>query len=190
MGKLKPCPRCGREGGIVHCPNCHVTPELIKDLKRFDYTQRDLERHRMFLEIAAVISKQSTCNRGSIGCVIVQDRRIVSTGYNGAPSGQPHCTEVGCEELILWDPIDEDFRDFRDINLGCQRSIHAETNAVVFAAKFGVSVDGASMYSTHSPCYTCAKLIVASGIKSFYYTNSYRAERLDVLTDAGITINH
>jgi dCMP deaminase len=130
-------------------------------------------RHEMFLEIATTLRKQSTCNRGKVGCVIVQDRRIVSTGYNGSPSGAPHCLDIGCEPHI------------NEHVEGCVRTVHAEANCIAWAAKWGQATSGGIMYSTHSPCHECAKLIVMAGIVEFYYLTDYRAERLDVLADAG-----
>lgn len=131
-------------------------------------------RHELFLEIATILRKRSTCNRGKVGCVITQDRRIVSTGYNGSPAGAPHCLDIGCE------PHTNEHVE------GCFRTVHAEANCIAFAAKHGVSTGGGTMYSTHSPCHECAKLIVSAGIVEFYFTTEYRAQRLDVLTDAGI----
>lgn len=144
------------------------------ELSGIDVPDERIGRHEMFLEIAATLRKRSTCNRGKVGCVITQDRRIVSTGYNGSPAGAPHCLDIGCE------PHTNEHVE------GCFRTVHAEANCIAFAAKHGVSTGGGTMYSTHSPCHECAKLIVSAGIVEFYYTTEYRAERLDVLTDAGI----
>lgn len=121
------------------------------------------------MEVARLFAYQSTCNRGQVGAVIVQDKRIVSCGYNGSPPGQPHCLDVGC------DPPD-----------GCLRTIHAEANAILWAARHGTSLNGATMYATHAPCLTCAQAIAASGIKRFVYNRAYRLERLDVLADSDV----
>ena len=111
-----------------------------------------------FLNIAKEVASRSTCPRASVGAVIVKDNRILSTGYNGAPPGEPHCTDVGC----LME------------NNHCERTIHAETNAVAQAAKFGVSVDGATLYcwsirhSTGEPvesCIKCTQVMKSAGIK-------------------------
>lgn len=126
----------------------------------------------MFMEMAYSVARRSTCNRGQVGTVIVQDRRPVSIGYNGAPPGMKHCTEVGCE------PED-----------GCERTIHAEANAIAWAARRGIRVEEATMYSTHSPCRMCANLIVAAGISKFVYDNDYRLGRLDIL-DQGFLLVH
>lgn len=107
-----------------------------------------------FLNIAKEVAKRSTCPRASVGAVIVKDNRILSTGYNGAPSGKPHCTEVGC--LI------EDGH--------CQRAVHAETNAVAQAARFGMPINGATLYYWDSlgrpadSCIKCSQVMEAAGI--------------------------
>lgn len=121
------------------------------------------------MQVAHLFAEQSTCNRGNVGAVIVQDRRIVSTGYNGSPPGAPHCLDVGCE------PED-----------GCLRTIHAEANALLWAARHGVKLEGATMYSTHAPCLTCAQAIVQSGIIKFVYASDYRKARLEILYEAGV----
>lgn len=144
----------------------------------------------MFLEIAAIVSKRSTCTRGSVGCVIVRDRRIVSTGYNGSPPGADHCLDVGCDipYCTCGAGLPGDEHDLEcPAQVGCRRTIHAEANAIVFAARHGVPLDGATMYSTYSPCGKCAQLIVAAGIKAFYWAKSYRLARLDILNDGGIS---
>jgi len=112
-----------------------------------------------FLSIAHNVAERSTCNRKQVGCVIVRDRAILSTGYGGSIRGQPHCTDVGCD-------IGPDG--------GCRRTIHAETNAVSLAAKHGTCIDGATAYVTLSPCYNCFKMLVNSGIRNIVYDEEYR----------------
>lgn len=126
-------------------------------------------RDELFMAVARLFAEQSTCNRGNVGVVIVQDRRIVSCGYNGSPPGAPHCLDVGCE------PAD-----------GCLRTIHAEANAILWAARHGVKLEGATMYSTHSPCLTCAQAIVQSGIILLVFDTTYRLARLEVLNEANV----
>jgi dCMP deaminase len=138
--------------------------------------------HEHFLEVAQVIAAASTCLRGQVGAVIVQDRRAVSMGYNGAPPGMPHCTEVGCK-------VDETLHHVRKITvpvdlrgdlelvpaeLGCQRAIHAELNAICWAARHGVATDGGIMYCTHGPCLKCAQAMLAAGIVEVHYMTPYR----------------
>lgn len=121
---------------------------------------------KLFLMMCELIELRGTCTRAQVGAVIVQDRRVVSMGYNGAPPGQKHCTEVGCT-IGAGD--------------GCARAIHAEANAIAWAARHGVPTFGATMYCTYSPCQRCAELILSAGIGRFVYAKSYRAERLDLL---------
>jgi len=110
-----------------------------------------------FLGIAHEVANRSTCKRAQVGAVIVKNRRIITTGYNGSPSGLPHCTEVGC----LMD------------NGHCIRTLHAEQNAIIQAALHGVSTGGASIYVTHQPCFLCAKMIINAGIVRIVYDNEY-----------------
>jgi len=108
-----------------------------------------------FINIAAEVAQRATCPRAQVGAVIVKDHRIISTGYNGAAPGEPHCTEIGC--LIE--------------NNHCQRAIHAEVNAVAEAAKFGLAIDGAELYYWDSlcrpeSCHNCIQVMKAAGIKA------------------------
>lgn len=136
-----------------------------------------LERGKMFMLMAQVVAKRGTCNRAQHGAVIVQDNRVVSTGYNGAPSGLPHCSEAGCE-------IGPEG--------GCIRTVHAEANAIAFAAKHGISCWGSVMYVTGEPCLRCAQLIVNSGIQAVYCLGkpgSYRDQRgIDLLKAAQVEV--
>jgi dCMP deaminase len=124
-----------------------------------------------FMRIAYEVSRRATCDRKLVGAVIVRDRNILSTGYNGSIAGIEHCDEVG--HLME--------------NDHCVATIHAEANAILLAAKNGVRIDGASIYSTASPCWNCFKLIANAGIRKIYYGEFYRdqrifeyAERLDI----------
>ncbi|NQV42671.1 MAG: dCMP deaminase family protein [Candidatus Marinimicrobia bacterium] len=117
-----------------------------------------------FMQIALDVSTRSTCDRKFVGAVIVRDKMILSTGYNGSIRGLPHCEEVGHE-------MD---------NGHCVRTVHAEANAIVQAARNGVSIDGSDIYVTASPCYNCFKLIANSGIKRIFYGELYRDERIKI----------
>ena len=110
-----------------------------------------------FAELAKHVSTRSTCNRKQVGAVIVRDKIILYTGYNGSIRGTEHCNEIGC--LLE--------------NGHCIRTIHAEANAIVQAAKNGVNIDGGSIYTTASPCFNCFKLIANSGINRIYYSEMY-----------------
>lgn len=130
-----------------------------------------------FLELAAVVAKRSTCNRKQVGCVLVKDNRILTTGYGGSIRGQPHCVDVGCE-------IDEKTG-------GCVRTVHAEMNAIAQAAANGVSTRGATAYTTLSPCYWCFKTMVNAGVVRFVYTEQYRIALDPELAHAcGVEIVH
>ena len=126
-----------------------------------------------FMNIAREVATRSTCPRKSVGAVIVKDRRILSTGYNGSIRGMPHCTDVGC--------------DMEDGH--CVATVHAEANAIIQAARNGVCIDGADIYVTASPCWNCFKLIANSGIKRIYYGEFYRDEKsLKVAKECGIEL--
>lgn len=132
-----------------------------------------------FLEIAQVVAKRSTCVRRQIGAVIVKDRRILTTGYNGAPSGLAHCLEVGC------------LRDELGIPSGTRhemcRALHSEMNAIIQAAQHGVSTKGATLYSTQQPCSVCARMLINAGIVRIVYTGDYPDEfAMSLLQEAGI----
>ncbi len=122
-----------------------------------------------FLELAYWFGNHSTCRRLHVGTVLVLDRRIVSTGYNGAPAGLPHCTH--------------------DDMAPCERAVHAEANAIAFAAKNGVSTNGTVLYSTHAPCMACAQLIINAGIDKVIYGEAYRkTEGTELLEEAGVVV--
>jgi dCMP deaminase len=114
-----------------------------------------------FMKIATDVATRATCPRKHVGAVIVRDKRILSTGYNGSPRGMPHCMQVGCE--------------MRDLGgrQSCVRTIHAEANAVAQAAENGVSIASSTIYTTASPCYDCSKLILNAGIKKIVYGEFY-----------------
>ncbi len=118
-----------------------------------------------FLEIANVVKSRSTCIRRQVGAIIVKDHRIIATGYNGAASGAPHCETVGC------------LREKLGIRSGERHelcvAIHAEQNAIVQAAKYGVSIDGATLYCTNQPCAICAKMLVNAGIGRIVFNGAY-----------------
>jgi dCMP deaminase len=116
-----------------------------------------------FMEIAQVVSRRSTCLRRQIGAVIVKGKQIVSTGYNGAPAGHPHCVDVGC--------VRENIPSGQRSEL-C-RAAHAEQNAINFAARYGIPIEGATIYTTTYPCSWCAKSIVNAGIKRVVFFNDY-----------------
>ncbi len=134
-----------------------------------------------FMEIAKVVAKRSTCLRRKVGAVIVKDKRILTTGYNGAPSGLPHCLDIGC----LRDKLNVPSGERQEL---C-RGVHAEQNAIVQAALHGIRIAGGTLYTTHQPCITCAKLIINAGIKRVVYGTKYADNRgLELLKEAGIEV--
>lgn len=129
-----------------------------------------------FVKIAEMVSDRSTCNRAKIGAVIVKDRSILATGYNGSPAGQPHCTDVGC---LVYKSTDPD----GNIEENCFRTIHAEINAITQAAKNGTMINGADIYVTASPCYHCLKTLINTGIKRIFYLKPYKLEKIKPLLE-------
>lgn len=120
------------------------------------------------MQIAQLVSTRSTCIRKKVGAILVKDRRILTTGYNGTPRGLPHCLDLGCLREKLKMPPGE--------RIEICRGVHAEQNALVQAAYFGISVAGASLYSTHQPCITCTKLLINAGIKKICFKEPYPDE--------------
>lgn len=135
-----------------------------------------LGRHELFMRTAELFAQRSTCPRAHVGAVLVQDRRVVSTGYNGSPPGMDHCTEVGCLT--------------RPHEFGCQRCIHAEANAIAWAARYGTRTVTSYMYCTHGPCLTCAKLMLAAGVRELFYQEPYRLmDGHELLVDSGVKVH-
>lgn len=136
-----------------------------------------------FMGIAREVAKRATCDRGRSGCVIVKDKRILTTGYVGSPVGLPHCDEVG--HLIK---VSYDGNGVAKQN--CIRTAHAEQNAVVQAARFGISLDGATIYCKMEPCIVCAKMMINAGIKRVVCEKRYHDGDLSrqMLRDAGIEL--
>ena len=130
---------------------------------------------RYFMNLALEVATRSTCPRKNVGAVIVRDKTILSTGYNGSIRGASHCTESGC----LME------------NNHCIRTVHAEANALVQAARHGVRLEDGEVYVTASPCFNCFKLIVNAGITTVYYGEFYRDDRvLEFAREAGIRLVH
>ncbi len=136
-----------------------------------------------FMDIAMLVAKRSTCLRRAVGAIIVKDKRILSTGYNGAPTGVRHCVEVGC----LREKLGIDSGKMHEL---C-RGIHAEQNAIIQAAYHGVSVKGASVFCTNLPCSICAKMIINAGIRQIFYRSGY-ADQLskEMLQEANVELIH
>ncbi len=132
-----------------------------------------------FMKIAMLVSERSTCRRHHVGAVIVREKRLLTTGYNGAPKGTKDCLEAGC------------LRDEMDIPSGTRhevcRATHAEQNAIIQAGLHGISVQGGTIYCTHSPCILCAKMLVNAGIDRFVTYSDYPDKTaLELLKEADI----
>lgn len=137
-----------------------------------------------FMTICDTVGGRGTCDRGRSGAVIVKDKRIVSTGYVGSPIGLPHCDEVGHE-------FKETIHEDGHVSKHCVRTSHAEQNAICQAARFGTSIDGGTLYCKMTPCYTCAKMIINSGLKRVVVQKDYHAgdDTKRVFKAAGIQLD-
>ena len=132
-----------------------------------------------FMEIASVVAKRSTCLRNQVGALFVRNKRILTTGYNGAPSGLEHCDAVGCAR----DGVASGTRH------ELCRAVHAEQNAIIQAALHGISIEGATLYCTHQPCILCAKMMINARVTKVVYQLSYPdGTALDFLRQAGIEV--
>jgi len=134
-----------------------------------------------FMDIAVLVAKRSTCLRRMVGALIVKDKRILTTGYNGAPSGIRHCIEIGC------------LRETMNVASGQRhelcRGIHAEQNAIIQAAYHGVSIRNATLYCTNLPCSICTKMVINAGIGRIYYLEGYADELSEaMLAEAKIEV--
>ena len=123
-----------------------------------------------FIGMADYVGSRGTCDRGRSGCVIVRDKRVISTGYVGSPSGLPNCDEVGHEMHTL-------MKEDGTVSRHCLRTAHAELNAIANAVRFSVSIDGSTLYCKMVPCYTCAKTIINAGIKRIVAFKDYHATK-------------
>ncbi len=143
-------------------------------------TRPDIDEY--FLKIASVVAERSTCRRHHIGAVAVKDKHILATGYNGAPSGFKDCLELGC------------LRDELGIPSGTRqeicRGIHAEQNVIIQATLHGVSLEGSTIYATHTPCNQCAKMLVNAKIKRYVSFGKYNDNAfIDLFREAGIEVD-
>jgi len=134
-----------------------------------------------FMEITEVVATRSTCVRRRVGAIIVKDKRILATGYNGAPSGLSHCGESGCIREKLNIPSGERHE--------LCRGLHAEQNAIIQCAVHGINMQGATLYSTTQPCVLCSKMLINAGIKRIVFHGAYPDElSLKLLEEAGIEL--
>ena len=146
-------------------------------------TNNDQPKHQRpswdhyFMEITKLVATRSTCIRRQVGAIIVKDKKILTTGYNGSPSGYDHCLDVGCLRIQL------------NVPSGTRhelcRAIHAEQNAIVQAATSGISIQGGTLYCTTHPCSLCIKMIANAGIKRIYYIEGYPDDLSKQLAEEG-----
>jgi dCMP deaminase len=134
-----------------------------------------------FMRMAELVATRSTCLRRNVGAVVVKEKRVLTTGYNGAPKGLKHCAEVGCVRMQ------------NHIQSGTRhelcRGVHAEQNAVIQAAYFGVSIKDSTIYTTNYPCVMCAKILVNAGIREIVYKDDYVDElSRTVLDESGVSV--
>jgi dCMP deaminase len=134
-----------------------------------------------FMEMAHVVSKRSTCLRRRVGAILVKNKHILSTGYNGAPKGMHHCSEVGCLRVNQHIPSGERHE--------LCRGLHAEQNAIIQAAVFGVSIQGSLLYCTNTPCVVCVKMLINAGVQEIIFAGEY-SDKLakDMIKESGIKI--
>lgn len=136
------------------------------------------DRDEWLMRIALLTAERSTCSRAQVGAIVVNEGRIISTGYNGAPSGMDHCEHE----------VTGDYEE-PSVGQGCQVSVHAEANAIAAAARLGIATQDSWMYTTLSPCYTCAQLIINAGIKEVVFFKSYRDQAgWRLLQKGGVTV--
>lgn len=172
---------------IVNDENIDSLYENIKivmdEIKEKEYKRPSWDEY--FMEVADIISKRATCDRGRSGCVIVKNNRILVSGYVGAPSKLPHCDEVG---HLMKKMVNEDGTE----SMHCVRTVHAEQNAICQAAKLGVSLDGATLYCRMTPCRTCAMMIINCGIVRVVCGNKYHAgkESEEMFRIAGVELEY
>lgn len=136
------------------------------------------------MSIAELVGTRSTCDRGRTGCVIVKEKRLLVTGYAGSPIGLPHCDEVGHE---MHKVIHDDGTESEH----CIRTAHAEQNAIAQAARMGIALDGGTVYCKMTPCYTCAKILINSGIKKVVALKDYHSSKRskEIFETAGVKLS-
>ena len=149
--------------------------------KKINNKHKRLSWDEYFLEVASLVSKRSTCLRRSVGAVLVKDKRMLATGYNGAPRGLKHCLDTGCIREKLKVPSGERHE--------LCRALHAEQNALIQASLYGISVKDSTLYATNQPCIICAKMLINAGIKEIVIAEGYPDKMAaDFLKEAKIKV--
>ncbi len=135
-----------------------------------------------FMRIAFLVAERSTCLRRKVGAIAVKEKRILATGYNGAPAGTAHCLDIGCLREKLGIPSGQRHE--------LCRGLHAEQNVIIQAATHGVSIAGADLYCTTQPCIICTKMLINCGVKNIHYAEGYPDElSRDMLKEAGVNFD-
>lgn len=134
-----------------------------------------------FMDITKRVATRSTCLRRAVGAILVHDKRIIASGYNGGPTGLAHCLDIGCLRERLGIPSGQQHE--------LCRGIHAEQNAIIQAARYGVSIEGATLYCTTQPCTQCTKMLINAGITEIVYAEGYPDDlACELLDESGIVV--
>ncbi len=137
--------------------------------------------HDYFMSITRLVSERSTCLRRRVGAILVLEKRILATGYNGAPEGLQHCLDIGCLRERLKIPSGQRHE--------LCRALHAEQNVLIQAARYGIPVAGAELYCTNLPCIICTKMLINAGVTTIYYSEGYADEMsMEMLEEAGMKL--
>jgi dCMP deaminase len=140
------------------------------------------------MEMAEAQAKRSTCDRAQVGVVIARDGRVLATGYNGAPAGLPHCDHENDDREELVDGGGSTIARVYT-GPGCQNAVHAEANAVAYAARYGVALDGSVLYTTYTPCLACAQIVINAGVREVVALKPYRdTAGRDLILAAGLSM--
>lgn len=173
----KPCIRAGLLFFVIE----EYIKEMAQKAKSKKHSRPSWDEY--FINLANFVGSRATCDRGRSGAVLVRDKRVISTGYVGSPPGLPHCDEVGHEMHAV---TNEDGTKSEH----CVRTIHAEQNAMAQAARFGVALEGATLYCKMVPCYICAKIIITAGIKRVVAEKDYHVSKRskEIFKKAGVKL--
>jgi|UPI00040FDE3D dCMP deaminase len=162
----------GARGATMHDQECSLESAMDSRLPWPEY----------FMKIAHIVAERSTCLRRKVGAVAVKDRRILATGYNGAPSGLAHCLDIGCLREKLKVPSGERHE--------LCRALHAEQNVIVQAARHGINIEGSTIYCTTQPCLICTKMLINVGVREIYFQHSYPDElSREMIRESGIVFS-
>ncbi len=178
-----------QKAGPISMADCTIVnegsiDELRRNVKRFLGVHERHDWDEYFMNIAREVGRRGTCDRGRVGSIIVKNKRILTTGYAGSPIGMPHCDDAGHQMAEVYD-------EEGNKSQHCIRTTHAEQNALIQAARFGISLEGGTVYCKMEPCHVCAKMIINAGIKRVVAEKRYHAGQLtrQMFQDAGIQLD-